>query len=70
MTAVAPGQTLPLTESIGHPIQRRRPAVLGLRLTFGGLLYVMVLVMIAMAALNSEANLLLVFLLTVQPFML
>jgi uncharacterized protein (DUF58 family) len=32
--------------------------LLGLRLTFGGLLYAMVLVMIGAAALNSEANLL------------
>ena len=58
MTAAAPGQSVPLAEPIGRPIRRRRPAALGLRLTFGGLLYVMVLVLVGLAALNSEANLL------------
>ena len=58
MTAAAPGRIVPLTESIGHPVRRRWPAILGLRLTFGGLLYVIVLVMVGLAALNSEANLL------------
>jgi uncharacterized protein (DUF58 family) len=37
----------------------RSSALLGLRITFGGLLYVLILVLICLAALNSEANLLL-----------
>jgi uncharacterized protein (DUF58 family) len=47
------------TARAAAPTTTRSSAVFGLRITFGGLLFGMVSVLIAVAALNSEANLLL-----------
>ncbi len=60
MSTVDPAIVLSAITPLGGPgPARRRPALWGLRITFAGLLCVTVLVTVTLAAMNSEANLLL-----------
>jgi uncharacterized protein (DUF58 family) len=59
MTALAPPANLIARETARPSTARPSSALLGLRLTFGGLISVIISTLIALAALNSEANALL-----------
>jgi len=58
MTSAAATGSLTVWDASGQPSSRRSPVLLGLRITFSGLLYAGILSLVGLAALNSEASLL------------